>query len=877
MTTTPKPTSNHNPSITCDHNNSPSQISQSNSANIAQNSDIAFTASDDTECIANPSPKKQQGKSNFKNNVFGAFNRIQKDGFSVPNAGKFAGLSLQKIKGEFEKAANEVLNKTPPNLYASPHRNDRDREDSFRGRYVMSPEKNGGRIAVTSISSPINSPSTQVSKILQSREGAHVESVMRSVLKSKNEYMILLGPGPLGAYLKDIYKPTGTGAIGKSGGSLGVYVDYIIPRKAAEKSGLVDVGDRIIKVGDNDVTGESILTIPQMIANSPRPLVIVMSRAHVPSNPPSAIDIAIEDVFRVQDEAARLANEKSLSSMPLIDSYSSSCSSSDEQEINVVSSSLSDDSNACDESTRSEYNNLVHLNGFQRRSEKRSFTALSRAVARDPGFRDILRKAFIECCIDPRRLPFITSYVAGEDEAMMKMESETDSLQKQTISESIKLMFWLEVQSFKDLWNLTPIERSRGQAKRIFEKFLNNNTLQHKNSETSLPDIITDENSNTLTPDMFNLRSRFSHSDLLRRVEDEIKDYSNPLSIDVLSECQKLIENDLCGARFASFLDSDEGARMRAYLMAATPIVDLPIKDIFNAAVTDDTNALSFLNYMLIHLIGEGVPGGLSAAYYIKKRLLPLLSQEQWTKTKDLYKGLTEFWKSFLCPVYGSLDKLLHSSYCENTILNARAAVLSACSNFKDDCNLVNESSDLMSIMITLADELLFDYVTNFGPKFKQDQIYAHMCEEVADYRSKQKEPLHNSGLSILSKSCVSRLLRKCGVPSSVSMHRPLYSSPKIDTHSFSTESIENRSDHPTTAEYAIVFGSDEVIDEDNEDTSVSSVPPHKSVKCFCTSPITECKSSLLDTMGIPLSIEKYAFVPPKRRSPFVDPSNEKR
>ena len=865
----------------------------------ASETSIPVTASDDTECIANndsSSSKKHLydvppsntsskeaaatdssgGANHFKKNLFGgAFHRIPRDTFSVPNAGKFAGLSLQKIKGEFEKAANEVLSKAQAVPQASPVQ----QNDSFRGRYVMSPQNNSGKVAVASISSPIHSPSTQVSKILQSREGAHVESVMRSLLKSKDEYMILLGPGPLGAYLKDVYKPSGTGAIGKNGRCMGVYVDYIIPRGAAERSGLVDVGDRIIKVGENDVTQESIHTVPQMIANSPRPLVVVMSRAQIPSNPPSAIDIAIEYVYRIQDEAARLANESSLSSMPLFDAHSSSnsCNSShsDEPETSCLSSSSSEDPNDREKSLLQEQNYPVHLNGFQRRSEKRSFTALSRAVARDPEFRDILRKSFIECCLDPRRLPFITSYVAGEDEATMKMESHIDNMQSRAASESIKLMFWLEVQSFKDMWDLTPASRRRDHAKRIFEKFLSDNSLQNEALELLNSSSLIDENVKTLSPDMFNLRTRFVHTDVLIRTEEVISDTAKPLTVNILNDCQEVIENDLCGARFASFLDSDEGARMRAYLMAATPFVKLPIKHIFEASIMNDTNALLYMQYMLIHLLGEGVPGGLSAAYHIRKRLLPKLAKFDDNNVEELNKAMTVFWQLFLSPDYGSLDRLIHSSYCEKAITSVREYMFKMWPNFENKNTSMPTTSDLAKSLNNLADELLYDYVMNFGPKFKQDRIYSHLCEEIAVNRDNKEDPT----LMALPKSCINRLLRKLGVPPSISMHRPLYSDSLNGPNPGSKEGNLRLSQVPTNAEYAVVFGSEEVNDEGDEDISNDSNDlPHNNLKRFCAAPISAViDRSLINVLGIPSSLEKYAFAPPKRRSPFVDFSAEKR
>jgi len=326
-------------------------------------------------------------------------------------------------------AANNAATKSPQRAPLSPGRSHQNLQSSPsasasasvvkgvpRARSSSSGGRNEtfhGRYANNSSFSPRASPSSkmlggkksQAEIILNSRAGAHVENVMRDVLKDKDEYMILLGPGPLGAYLKDIYSDA-CGDQRRGGGSkkinMGVYVDLLVPGGAAEKSGLVDIGDRILRVGERDVSHESIDTVPKMIAQAPRPLVVVLSRMHVPSNPPSAVDVAIADVFRVQENAARVANEETLSAAPIftspqLDNSISGSSSSNEDE-------KGENRDMLDSSTSQ------HLNGLQKKSDKRSFTALSRAVNREPAFRDNLRAAFVECCLDPRRLPFITAW-----------------------------------------------------------------------------------------------------------------------------------------------------------------------------------------------------------------------------------------------------------------------------------------------------------------------------------------------------------------------------------------------------------------------------------------------------------------------------------
>ena len=148
------------------------------------------------------------------------------------------------------------------------------------------------------------------------------------------------------------------------------------------------------------------------------------------------------------------------------------------------------------------------------KSEKRSFAALSRAVQREPTFCDNLRAAFVECCLDQRRLPFITAYVAGEDATLNATSDEPNKIPKRGPSESIKLIFWLEIQAFVDLWGVTPVRRRRAHAQRIFHKFLGAEEAPHDNEHND-ESFDSDVYEATLTPQMFNLRSKLVHTGIL--------------------------------------------------------------------------------------------------------------------------------------------------------------------------------------------------------------------------------------------------------------------------------------------------------------------------------------------------------------------------
>jgi hypothetical protein len=83
---------------------------------------------------------------------------------------------------------------------------------------------------------------------------------------------MFLGRGMLGVNLKQSYLQ-----------KIGVYVDYLIPNGAAERSGLIRVGDLLRRVGDVAVDKQTILTIPQQIAKASRPLHLVWATGTMPA------------------------------------------------------------------------------------------------------------------------------------------------------------------------------------------------------------------------------------------------------------------------------------------------------------------------------------------------------------------------------------------------------------------------------------------------------------------------------------------------------------------------------------------------------------------------------------------------------------------
>lgn len=131
----------------------------------------------------------------------------------------------------------------------------------FRGRYA----NNGMDAPKPPPASPHSAAKeSQTALILKSRAAAHLQDILDSL--EPYQYVLLLGAGRLQVNLKNPYvKHQGT------------YVDYLVQGGAADKSGVVSVGDSIVRVGSQDVRKQTIADVPSIIANAKRPVVLVLT------------------------------------------------------------------------------------------------------------------------------------------------------------------------------------------------------------------------------------------------------------------------------------------------------------------------------------------------------------------------------------------------------------------------------------------------------------------------------------------------------------------------------------------------------------------------------------------------------------------------
>lgn len=114
----------------------------------------------------------------------------------------------------------------------------------------------------------------------------HVDSL------KPGQYLMLLRPGMLGVNLKQTFLP-----------GHGVYVDYVLPGGNAEKSGVVCVGDGLVKVGDTDVSKGTIADVPTIIAKTRRPAILVFNGEHrTDIEEMDYLSVAIGAVNRILDD-----------------------------------------------------------------------------------------------------------------------------------------------------------------------------------------------------------------------------------------------------------------------------------------------------------------------------------------------------------------------------------------------------------------------------------------------------------------------------------------------------------------------------------------------------------------------------------------------
>jgi hypothetical protein len=421
------------------------------------------------------------------------------------------------------------------------------------------------------------------------------------------------------------------------------------------------------------------------------------------------------------------------------------------------------------------------------------------------------------CCIDNRRLPFLAAFIASEDSFL----ANTDDIYQDNdimITGSTKLMLLLEIISFRDLFGITPMHKRLLAAKRIAYKF-----LIPQAQEVSVA---------SLNP-QFDMRPMFA-VDLIMNLEKAIND--GDIQYNLFYEVEDLVKKSFGGMKFASFLLSDECARMRAYMRGTSPYRDIVLQHLFKESLEPKSSsyvsARNHLEFIVVYLLCQsendvldknyhtkieenkdsgnnrvmGAAGGICCTVFIDRLLIPVTNRAKMLLLqnnisdqvgKSLLHSYSLFWECFISPSGGTLSCTPLSNDVQVMLDKVRRSVLLAASpprNFSKEekqrhiIRSLALNTELSKSLLLLGEELKYDYASNSHPKYRGHTFHEWMCNEIntleencpiatkqSDNKEKntEREPNQIESTPSLPSGCISRLLRRLDFPVGLSRHCP--------------------------------------------------------------------------------------------------------
>jgi hypothetical protein len=748
-------------------------------------------------------------------------------------------------------------------------------ESTYHGRYgdPNRPPKQSREQILNQLSGKVRKPSPPMRRPSNNRSTRHESQTalinrtlsatqFKALIKSlkQGEYVMLLGNGMLGVNLKQTYL-----------NGHGVYVDFVAPGGNAEKSGVICVGDALVRVGDEDVSKGTIFNVPEIIAKAKRPCIIVLNGQHnIEWKDMDYIDVAIGMVNQILSASKSSAGETTFGKAENL-----SCPDICLIENNMISSKFT-----VPRAPGAELRKSMSEFSGKRNNRSASVSALSFSCKEDKQFKHVLREAFLSCCMDSRRLPFFTAFLSNEESfTVQKSDSPSNA------TSNTKLMLYLELLSFRDVFAVASSQRRLDHMKRIAYKFL----VPSKDSRSP----------------SFDLRPIFSSNDLLHIRDKVLSATEDSVEIDFFQEIENSIEQSLAGATFASYLLSNECARMRAYMRGTSPFVDAPLDEIMSASsdsnCSANDSARNHLSYIILYLLCKvendtmdknyidrsslevegngnkrlkGAVGAMSCAIYIKTVLLPVIENSNRSEdeyTKQLIEYLEIFWESFLAPLGGILDSSSHSNDTYKSIETVRKTMFMI-SQFPAKQlreSLVKEK--MTEKLSSLQNDLVYDYCVNDHPKFRSHTIHEWMCNEFKHVAQDDFSSIQVEKFPMLPKGCISRLVRKIEIPQGVSRHSPMHSSHSVDTSQINQLEVTRE----LNADYVVIFCSSEspndhtILPQDNHAKTydvqtmkrTAFIPLSKYAK-------NQMKDKTVDQI-IPITMESYVMIPPFRQRPF--------
>ncbi|GAX19199.1 hypothetical protein FisN_4Lh215 [Fistulifera solaris] len=498
----------------------------------------------------------------------------------------------------------------------------------FRGRYNRENSTQSELPPQTESTKPIPS---QMTRIMSSPHATHMQALMGKN-RPPNEFVMLLGRGMLGVNLKQTYLK-----------HQGVYVDYLVHRGSAERSGVIYVGDALLSVGSVDVRKSNIWVVPQTIASAARPVHLILSTCGISSEIPidrityvdaclgllhhyRVLDTTVHDVNPQHDDTSTDSDDDSE------DLGTSRGSSHEEEEgdrstdkMELISptsfdgpgeSKIDNTTTGIIEDVQVELLDSIDqflnpgippgslrscvLSHVAKRCNEVGYpdvqNDLSQLAATSVGFRSALRNAFLVCVIDCRRFPFLARHFAQIHISYVEVETETTSDQDNreafSVSDAMLKMF-SDMLNYSALFPLLSRERRKEIADQIAYQYF-------------LPSKVDNL---VLVPPTFDFHHIVSDR-ALRSLESALKE-PELLTKDTFMEFQRTVADSLSfETPFLSFLVSNECARMRAYLRNTAPFVNIPFDHVVKQITSESDDgqqqcsfAQNYMLYVLIYLL----------------------------------------------------------------------------------------------------------------------------------------------------------------------------------------------------------------------------------------------------------------------------------
>jgi hypothetical protein len=615
-----------------------------------------------------------------------------------------------------------------------------------------------------------------------------------------------------------------------------------VERGAAENSGLVEIGDVIVTVGNVDCRKSNIGAVPTIIANAKRPVAIVLSTSGAletkrinyvdvtvgilqsnwantfgPYSKTTTTTTTISTVSRNRTPK-RTNSEKQTNDIDDDDAIED-----EEDNMKILQpTSFDDDDRAIldipvppvtlqqneESAWRIQHPPVKLQQAYANSAAKRNYVPQMMMTSHtrmrsipdpeDNNMRNALSHAFLLVTTDRRRLPFLLKHLSNSPMA------------------SAVVSLWTDILNYYEWFELVTESTRRQWALSILHKYLvphyasgaeegsgilqppTQMDLHHLVSDTTLRElekvIVVDVSSSESS-------SQISLSTLTRNIFE-------PVQFNILSEVS---ENN---GWFLSFITSPDCARMRAYLRNTAPYHHLPLDPFLNM------KNHNYWSYVMVYLLClttdpegfgenddilessgekgvriENSASGMAAALFILQRLS---TQPEDPTTWE------QLWEFFVAPG-GALESGPRSPTVRSYLLELRSTLEQVQLRHEDQDGWIEKSKD---IAILLAKHLIYDYAVDLQPKFRAHKFHEWLCEEIYQKSEDGKETLDNWS-TILPRGSVKRLLRKASFPVGITPHKHAHF--PVESVSSSSQSTCNISH--VNAECAVVFGSSVGLD----------------------------------------------------------------